>query len=150
MMTVAEFDRLIAELVNTRKAANPLRYLCGILQRGEMLDPPPQRAALPQRRKVSNMPILTARVDPQIKQHYCTIFALARTADERVAVLESFEREVVAPTHAELQCGPPHLRDSDRKRPRFVAEKGPCVPHLSRTKCQSCTQSAADCVQLYS
>ena len=99
-MTGAEFDRLLAEVVNTRKAADPLKYLCGILQRGEMLDPPPQRAALPPRRRVSNTPIVMAWVNPQIKQHYLKIFDLARTDDERVAVLECFEREVVAPARA--------------------------------------------------
>jgi hypothetical protein len=99
-MTGAEFDRLLDVVVNTRKAAHPLRYLCGILQRGEMLDPPPQRAALPQRRKVSNAPILFAPVDGTTIQHYLKIFELARTDDERVAVLECFEREVVAPARA--------------------------------------------------
>jgi hypothetical protein len=100
-MTGAEFDRLLDIVITTRdKAANPLKYLCGILQRGEMLDPPPQRMALPSRRKVNNMPILTARVDPQVKHHYCKIFERARTDDERVGVLERFDREVVAPAQA--------------------------------------------------
>jgi hypothetical protein len=97
-MTGATFDQLLERVCKERKASKPLRYLCGILQRGETLDPlPTQREpdALP-RSKISNLPILLARVDAAAKMRWCKLFELCRTEDERQNLLDRFAREALA------------------------------------------------------
>ena len=98
-MTGAEFDRLLDQVRRTRTTSNPVKYLSGILQRGEMLDPPSAAEhavdGQPQA-KASKMVIIFADIDPDERSAWMLRYAYATSEDERHAVVARFTREVLA------------------------------------------------------
>jgi hypothetical protein len=104
-MTGAEFDQLLDQVRLTRMTSNPVKYLSGILQRGEMLDPPPsidgQAADGQPNTKASKLVIVVADIDPGERMRWLHRYAYATSEDERRAVVERFTREVLTRSHSD-------------------------------------------------